>query len=78
MSANSLESSVPDWVIDHPETLALFQELGIDYSCGGKSLEFACRERGLPVLGVLARLQEVINNNHPSSSSPGKDHTSDG
>ena len=30
MSECDLDTSVPDWVIDHPETLAVFQELGID------------------------------------------------
>lgn len=51
----SAETSVPDWIIDHPETLAVFQELGIDYSCGGKSLEFACREQALPEQYVMAQ-----------------------
>lgn len=55
-----LETSVPDWVIDYPETLAVFQELGIDYSCGGKSLGYACRERGLDGEMVLARLLECV------------------
>jgi regulator of cell morphogenesis and NO signaling len=56
----SLETAVPDWVIEYPETLAIFQECGIDYSCGGKSLEFACRERGLDPAIVLARLQATV------------------
>ncbi len=29
MSECDLDTSVPDWVIDHPETLTVFQELGI-------------------------------------------------
>ena len=37
MSECDLDTSVPDWVIDHPETLSVFQELGIDTCCGGKS-----------------------------------------
>lgn len=53
-------TSVPDWVIDHPETLAVFEELGIDTSCGGRSLEYACRERGLELHEVLARLRDCI------------------
>lgn len=60
MTDCSLETSVPDWIIDHPKTLAVFQELGIDYSCGGKSLGFACRERGLQDVIVLSKLHEVI------------------
>lgn len=71
MTECSLETSVPDWVIDHPETLAVFQELGIDYSCGGKSLEFACRERSLDVGSVLSVLHRAIecNRNDATNSS---------
>ncbi|MFO0929059.1 MAG: DUF542 domain-containing protein [Gemmataceae bacterium] len=53
---SDLDTSVPDWVIDHPETLSVFQELGIDTCCGGKSLGFACRQRGLDGEAVLAKL----------------------
>ena len=56
MSECDLDTSVPDWVIEHPATLAVFQELGIDYCCGGKSLGFACRQRGLDAEAVLAKL----------------------
>jgi len=56
----TLDSSVPDWIVEHPETLAVFQELGIDYSCGGKSLEFACRERGHDAHSVLSELHRSI------------------
>ncbi len=55
-----LETSVPDWVVDHPETLAIFRELGIDYCCGGKSLEYACQEQGLDAAAVLARLRDCL------------------
>lgn len=54
------ETCVTDWVIDHPETLDVFQEFGIDYSCGGKSLEFACHERGLDVQAVNSTLRRCI------------------
>lgn len=67
----TLDSSVPDWVIEYPETLAVFQNLGIDYSCGGKSLEFACREQGLnadAVLKSLLRSIEVDRNNAPDAT----------
>lgn len=60
MTECSLDTPVPDWVIDHPETLAVFQEFGIDCSCGGKSLGFVCREQGLREEPVLAKLHEVI------------------
>ena len=53
MTECTLDSSVPDWVIEHPVTLAVFQALGIDYCCGGKSLAFACREQGHEPATVL-------------------------
>ena len=61
MTHCSLETSVPDWIIDHPQTMALFQSLGIDYSCGGKSLEYACRQQGLNPQDVLLQLTAAIN-----------------
>ncbi len=42
-----LDTSVPDWLIDHPSLFSLFKELRIDYCCGGKSLESACHEQNL-------------------------------
>lgn len=60
MTDCTLESSVIDWVVEHPETLAVFQELGVDYTCGGKSLEFACRQQGLDERDVLSRLHQLI------------------
>jgi iron-sulfur cluster repair protein YtfE (RIC family) len=61
MSECDLDTSVPDWVIDHPETLTVFQELGIDTCCGGKSLGFACRQRGLDGDAVLAKLLRGVD-----------------
>jgi regulator of cell morphogenesis and NO signaling len=49
-----LDCSVPDLLIDHPQLFAYFRELALDYSCGGKSLRTACRERGLNPSEVLA------------------------
>jgi iron-sulfur cluster repair protein YtfE (RIC family) len=60
-----LESSVPDWLIEYPELLALFQELGIDYSCGGKSLARACQERHLSVGDVHLRCERTIAPQRP-------------
>lgn len=56
MSECDLDTPVPEWVIEHPATLAVFQELGIDWSCGGKSLAFACRQQGLDEQAVLSNL----------------------
>ena len=67
MTACDLDTSVPDWVIEHPETLAVFEELGIDCSFGGKSLAYACRERGLAAEKVLFELQRCLNVHPPTS-----------
>ena len=61
MNSCDLDTSVPDWVIEYPETLVVFQELGIDYTCGGKSLAYACLERGLDAKVVLARLSRRVD-----------------
>jgi regulator of cell morphogenesis and NO signaling len=61
MTECDLDSSVPDWVIEYPPVLQLFQELGIDYCCGGKSLESACREQNLDPQQVLARMRQLLD-----------------
>ena len=63
MTSCDLDTSVPDWVIEHPETLGVFQELGIDYSCGGKSLVYACQVRRLDAKSVLVRLLRCVGDN---------------
>lgn len=65
-----MESSVPDWVIEYPQALAVFQKLGIDFSCGGKSLEFACRQQGLDTEFVMAKLHKSIEADHNTASKP--------
>jgi iron-sulfur cluster repair protein YtfE (RIC family) len=61
-----LDTSVPDWVIEHPETLSVFEALGIDCSCGGKSLAYACREQGLAVETVRLELQRCLDPHSPA------------
>lgn len=61
MTECDLQTSVTDWVIEYPSVLAVLQKLNIDYCCGGKSLEFACREQGLDPSKVLARLQTMLS-----------------
>ena len=55
-----LTSSLADWVIDYPAVLPVFEELQLDYCCGGRSLEFECQRKGLDPRGVLARLQQLL------------------
>lgn len=54
-----LETSVADWAIERPEAAGVFEQLGIDYSCAGKSLRYACRERGLDPQDVLRHLDRA-------------------
>lgn len=71
MTDCDLETSVPDWVIEHPESLAIFVKFGIDYCCGGKSLRFACHERGLDGLVVLNAVRECLGcSSAPQADSP--------
>jgi iron-sulfur cluster repair protein YtfE (RIC family) len=60
MDEIDLDCSVPDWLIDHPELLPLFRELGLDYCCGGKSLSTACRDQRLDPQHVLARCRALL------------------
>ncbi|WP_397570321.1 DUF542 domain-containing protein [Schlesneria sp. T3-172] len=61
MTSCDLDTSVPDWIIEHPETLTVFQKLGIDSSCGGKSLRYACQQEGLDASVVLAKLNQCLS-----------------
>jgi len=60
MTDCDLETSVPDWVIEHPESLPVFVKFGIDYCCGGKSLAYACREQGVDARIVLAAVRQAL------------------
>jgi regulator of cell morphogenesis and NO signaling len=66
MTSCDLDTTVPDWVIEHPETRSVFQELGIDDSCGGKSLSYACQQRGLDADVVLMKLLRRVDGNEQS------------
>jgi iron-sulfur cluster repair protein YtfE (RIC family) len=55
-----LDTSVPDWIIDHPETLNVLREFGIDDSCGGKSLRYVCDQQGVDGKVVLKTLYQKI------------------
>ena len=58
--ACGLGTSVTDWVIDHPEIVPLLERLGIDYACGGRSLEWACHQRGVDPRDVLRQVDEHL------------------
>ncbi|HET6409717.1 MAG TPA: DUF542 domain-containing protein, partial [Chthoniobacteraceae bacterium] len=69
MSACDLDTSVPDWIIEHPETFAVFQRMGIDCSCGGKSLAYACQAQGLNPQVVWMELQNCLHAQQRDASS---------
>lgn len=60
MTNLDLDTSVVEWVIDHPEVQCLLESLGIDQSCPGRSLGFVCRQMDLEPNFVLKQLQAII------------------
>ena len=56
-----LNTSLPDWIIDHPESERVFKLLELDTSCEGKSLEYVCRQRGLEPQEVLRQLRRAVD-----------------
>lgn len=62
-----LDTSIPDWIIEYPETTSVFGELELDIDCAGKSLAYVCHQHGLSPPAVLARLQAAIANAAASS-----------
>lgn len=60
MDQLNLDASMTDWVIDQPRTLKFFEQLSIEYTCGGKSLRQACLDRDLAPIYVLARLRDFL------------------
>jgi len=54
-----LQKSVCEFVVERPSRARLFEELGLDYCCGGKrSLQEACADKGLDPKAVLDRIAE--------------------
>lgn len=63
-----LDTPVPDWVSEPPVTLAVFQEYGIDYCCGGKSLAYACSPQGIDAKMALAKPPRCLEANRQGNS----------
>lgn len=60
MSRLNVSSSLGEWVAQQPQTARVFEELQLDYCCGGRqSLEQACVAHHLDPAQVLARLDEA-------------------
>ncbi|MCB1161846.1 MAG: iron-sulfur cluster repair di-iron protein [Candidatus Krumholzibacteriia bacterium] len=59
MKTLDLQSTVGEWVAERPGRSRTLEQLGIDYCCGGKrSLDEACRTRGLDPEEVVSSLRE--------------------
>jgi regulator of cell morphogenesis and NO signaling len=68
MIAITPELTVGRIVAEFPQLSRIFEELQIDYCCGGKRrLESVCRERQIPVEQVVARLTLAQQAPAPSS-----------
>jgi iron-sulfur cluster repair protein YtfE (RIC family) len=57
----TIDDPAVDWAIDHPESIAVFEKHGIDYCCGGKSLGYVCKLRGVDPHVVLAEIKEATD-----------------
>jgi regulator of cell morphogenesis and NO signaling len=54
-------STVAQWVAAHPQAGRVFEELQIDYCCGGRvALSTACGKKSLDAAKVVERLTQVI------------------
>jgi regulator of cell morphogenesis and NO signaling len=58
-----IHSTVGEMVADHPALSRVFEEVGIDYCCGGQqTLEEACGKKGLDPRSIVARLERAQSN----------------
>lgn len=65
MSDRQQDKTLGQLVLERPIRARIFEELGLDYCCGGQStLTQACAERGLNVESVLARIEESDSADH--------------
>ena len=60
MSELSEGSTINEWVKDEISRTNIFQELEIDFCCGGhQTLQDACQEKGLNLNDVVQRLKKT-------------------
>ncbi|HKL88948.1 MAG TPA: iron-sulfur cluster repair di-iron protein [Salinibacter sp.] len=72
MMSLSADTPVAELVTDQPDRARIFEELGIDYCCGGDhSLAEACRKNDLDPETVVRMLNATVQ----SGTSPSKDWT---
>lgn len=62
-------SAVGEWIAQYPQWSVVFEQLGIDYCCGGKKpLELACKQRNLDAATLASTLQAAAA--LPSAAEP--------
>lgn len=60
MNSIQPESIIADLVAEKPSRSRAFEELGVDYCCGGKrSLAAACEKKGLNVAELIRKIEET-------------------
>ncbi|MGH9484826.1 MAG: DUF542 domain-containing protein, partial [Terriglobales bacterium] len=59
MATIAATQSVGDLAVETPGAARIFERMGIDFCCGGKkSLEAACKEKGIELKTVLQALED--------------------
>jgi regulator of cell morphogenesis and NO signaling len=62
------ENKIGEVVAMNFETARIFEDLGLDFCCGGKkTIEAACNEKGIDPVTVLDRLEKVEDSNATAS-----------
>jgi regulator of cell morphogenesis and NO signaling len=60
MSTLDMQRTVRDFAVGIPGAARIFEQFGIDYCCGGaKSLEEACRDKGVELEAVATSLERL-------------------
>lgn len=72
MLSHDLETCTADWAIDCAAAQRIFECLGIDYTCGGKSLRHECDRLRLDAQVVLQRLRGEVDHEARSDSGNGE------
>ena len=61
------DHSIPDWILEHPETMPVFEELGFDVTCGGRSLRYVALQNGHQIDDVMRKLESAISKQRSST-----------
>ena len=66
---STLQTTVGQWVVEHPSRARVFEKFGIDYCCGGKKpLADACSQKGIDPETVLSELSVAYQQTQPAQT----------